>query len=71
MVETRATVLDAQHGVAVVYADANILASIGDEQGHHDAPAELDEHAGELREHTDQLRAAHVRGWWGSRRSRA
>ncbi|WP_433221245.1 methyl-accepting chemotaxis protein [Dactylosporangium sp. CS-047395] len=58
--ETRATVLDAQHTVAVVYADANILAHAGDPAGRAPVVDELREHAGELREHAEELRAAHV-----------
>jgi methyl-accepting chemotaxis protein len=58
--ETRATVFDAQHTVAVVYADANILAGLTDPAGRQNALDELREHAGELREHADELRSAHV-----------
>jgi hypothetical protein len=58
--ETRATVLDAQHTVAVVYADANILARADTPAGRRGALDELRVHAGELRERADALRSARV-----------
>ncbi|WP_433087402.1 methyl-accepting chemotaxis protein [Dactylosporangium sp. CA-052675] len=58
--ETRATVLDAQHAVAVVYADANILAHAGDRAGRQPVLDELREHADELRDRATELRAAQV-----------
>ncbi|WP_433616513.1 methyl-accepting chemotaxis protein [Dactylosporangium sp. CA-139114] len=57
--ETRATVLDAQHTVAVVYADANILAH-ADQAARAPVLDELRGHADDLREHATELRAAHV-----------
>ncbi|MEV6929127.1 methyl-accepting chemotaxis protein [Dactylosporangium sp. NPDC051485] len=58
--QTRATVFDAQHTVAVVYADANILAATTGPEARARILDELTTHAGALREHAGALRAAHV-----------
>jgi methyl-accepting chemotaxis protein len=56
---TRVSVVDAQHTVAVVYADTNVLARSAD-GARSDPLAEMDAHAGELRAAHDELAAAHV-----------
>jgi methyl-accepting chemotaxis protein len=57
--DTRATVKDAQHTVAVVYADAHILENAGGDV-RKAALDEMDAHAGEMREHFDALRAVRI-----------
>jgi len=56
----RADVIDAQHTVAVVYADSNILFRVTDEQDRQDALGEMDDHAAELSEVRTGLQGDHV-----------
>ena len=56
----RADVIDAQHTVAVVYADTNILYRVTGAQDRQDTLAEMDDHAAELAEVRTGLQDAHV-----------
>jgi methyl-accepting chemotaxis protein len=56
----RATVIDAQHTVAVVYADTHILAKATDPGTRKDPLAEMDEHAEELRDSVAALQGVRV-----------
>lgn len=55
----RATVIDAQHTVAVVYADAHVLKG-ADAETREAALTEMDEHAAEMRESVETLKQARV-----------